>query len=897
MKTPSLLAREIAIALAFSVIAPFGMAQAAATAPGGTGSTVAPDSSSNQVVTLPAFDVSGDEAHGYIAAESTTGTRIASKLADLPFNVDVVTSSFMQDFAAFNLNEQLALVAGFSPSEVTGQYQLRGFSSSVELVDGFRRIGLIDVSDIERIEIIKGPDASIYGAIQPGGVVNIITPQPTSTQTGKFEIAAGSDNFLRSALAASGPLNAAGTFFYRLEVAHEFNDYGEAFASQNQGYVSGKLLWKPDSNTSLELNFQHTERYEHPFNQVLTVTEKQTMPWAGNSITESQYYGMATTNLLNYDFAGPQSYDVFRMNTATLTFQHSFSDFWQVKFGANAFTSPYFDQLVGSGAYYPYGTGNVTLVNGAVTNPFTPEVKDQPQVDFKPQRGGGAQLDNLFSFTTGPVSNKLLVTGDYYELSQRSLTKVPTVNGSQATDYYGLYSPYNSAGAPYYVMQTTWSPALGYGWNTTLYSADPALYNAVTTDQWTASGDYGVFASERASLFGDKLILLAGGRWDYVRNQVKNYNIPEVGTPAALVTVEPTDYQAFDYNTSAWTYQLGATWKVTKNFSLYGNKSTAFNPQPQIDSNTGLALPNNKSSGYDFGIKGAFMDGRLNVTVDQFLINEFNLAQTETDPVTSEKDTILSGQQQAKGYEFDFNYQVTNDLMVLGDWGYTSTKVLDSNVITFLNDLPARRVPRDNVGIGLHYQISHGFARGLFFVAEATYASKSLVNLGSGKSLIPGPAGTAVGSTSSMYYVAATNTTYANGKDPKIAGELKITGTPVINVPFPGNGVLPYPSQPANAVLNFPMSVTGTPLPLVNASVAGIYSGEPEGVFVDDGRENNYNAPYALFSVGTGYVWKMGRYTNSLQVNIKNVLNRAYTYGSGVPGNPFQFIASYNLDF
>ena len=69
------------------------------------------------------------------------------------------------------------------------------------------------------------------------------------------------------------------------------------------------------------------------------------------------------------------------------------------------------------------------------------------------------------------------------------------------------------------------------------------------------------------------------------------------GSPTALTTVEPTDYQAFDYNASAWTYQLGASYKVIDSVSLYANKSTAFNPQPQIDSSTGLALPNNTSSG------------------------------------------------------------------------------------------------------------------------------------------------------------------------------------------------------------------------------------------------------------------------------------------------------------
>ena len=897
MKTPCSLPRAAALGLALCALAPYATAQTTGQSQLSATVSSSAETPADEVVTLPTFDVTGDKAHGYIASESTTGTRIASKLAELPFDVDVVTAPFIRDFAEFSLNEQLSFVPGFSPSEVTGQFQLRGFTSPVVMVDGFRRIGLVDAVDIERIEVIKGPAASIYGAIQPGGAVNILTPQPTTTQRGSLEVDAGSFRLLRSSLALSGPVGTSGKLFYRVSAAHEFMDYAESFASHSQTFLSGKVLYKPNDSTSLSFDVEHTERYEHPFNQVPTITEKQTMPWAGNSITESQYYGMAVQNLLNYDYAGPQSFNTYRVTSATVNFQHSFGEAWSLKFGANAYVNPYFDQLVGSGAYYPYGTGNVTVVNGAVTNPFTPEIKDQPQVDWKPQRGGGAQLDNLFKFDLGPIGNKLLVTADYYEVSQRTLTKVPTVNGSQATDYYALNSPYDPAGASYYVMQTTWSPALGYGWATSLYGQNPGLYNAVTADQWTAAGDYGLFASERASLFKNKLILLAGGRWDYVKNQVKNYNIPAVGSPTALTTVEPAVPQAFDYNTSAWTYQLGASFKLTRNVSLYANKSTAFNPQPQIDSGTGLALPNNTSSGYEFGVKAAFFQDRLNITVDRFLINEYNLAQTETDPVTSQKDTILSGQQRAKGYETDFNYQVTNDLLAFGAWGYTDTKVLDSETITFLNGLPARRVPRDNVAFGLRYEVSRGFLKGLFVVADVKYTSKSLVNLGSGKSLIPGPAGATVGAVSTMYYVPSTNTTYATGKDPKATGEIKLSGTPVINVPFPGNGQLPYPGQPANALINFPMSVNGTPLALVNAKTPGVYAGEAQGVFVDDGREYNFNVPYCVFDVGTGFKWKSGRYANTFQVNVKNLLNRQYTWGSGVPGIPFTVVCSYHLVF
>src|SRR5579884_1341803 len=82
----------------------------------------AAEAPSGEVVTLSPFDVTAEQAHGYTASATSTGTRFATAIADLPFSVDVVTHQFMSDFAAYDLNQQLALVAGFSPSEVSGQF-------------------------------------------------------------------------------------------------------------------------------------------------------------------------------------------------------------------------------------------------------------------------------------------------------------------------------------------------------------------------------------------------------------------------------------------------------------------------------------------------------------------------------------------------------------------------------------------------------------------------------------------------------------------------------------------------------------------------------------------------------------------------------------------------------
>ncbi|HKB91963.1 MAG TPA: TonB-dependent receptor plug domain-containing protein, partial [Opitutaceae bacterium] len=591
----------------------------------------APSQRTDDVISLSEFNVTSDKANGYLASESTTGTRIASKLSELPFAVNVVTSDFINDFAAFSLNDQLAYVSSFSPSEVTGQYQLRGFSAPTSLVNGFRRVGLIDTVDIERIEIIKGPAASIYGAIQPGGVVNILTRKPSTTPVNGLELGIGSQGFLRAAAYSSGPVGASTKLFYRVDVADQTTKFGEDFSSRRQAFISAQLLYKLNANTSVSIALEHSDTYEHPLQQLMTVSKKIFGPYT--NVAYSQYFGLYTS-AYNYNPSGPQSYDHNRLDSATATIEHRFNSVWSVRAAANVFKNPYNDNISSSGVYYPYGIGTVTA-----STPFTPLVKSTPQYDFKPQKGGGSQIDTLASFDTGSVGHKLLFTADYYDLSQRVLTL------QSPTTYYDPANPYTAS-----------------GYNYVKYADNSSLYSTTSQNYWTASDDYGLFASERASFFKGRIIALVSGRYDYVHNQVENYYFQDPAT--AQFSRKNTSY-----NTHAWTHALGLTAKITDTVSAYVNQSSAFNPQSQLDQNAN-PLPNNTSKGYEYGIKAGLFNQQFNVTLARFVISQYNLAVSETDPTTNLKQVLLTGEQQAKGYEADFNWQITNGLQLLGGYGY-----------------------------------------------------------------------------------------------------------------------------------------------------------------------------------------------------------------------------------
>jgi len=170
----------------------------------------------------------------YVAAESITGTRVAAKIRDLPFTVNVITADFLDDFAAFEFREQTGYVSGVVGYEtISTGYSIRGVDANVQLRNGFHRIGLIDKVNVERVEVIKSAAASIYGTVQPGGTVNIITKRPKTKPEQRVGFSAGSNSFKRVQLSSTGPAGSSDTFFDRVGAATDETKYDIPYKSKN----------------------------------------------------------------------------------------------------------------------------------------------------------------------------------------------------------------------------------------------------------------------------------------------------------------------------------------------------------------------------------------------------------------------------------------------------------------------------------------------------------------------------------------------------------------------------------------------------------------------------------------------------------------------------------------
>ncbi len=121
---PSCLPRFVLVAAALGAVSSGLFAQIAAPVARAT-------ASGETTVVLDPFAVQSSACHGCTATRSSTGTRIAADIKDIPFSVDVVPLEIWKDLAvqAFNQQEALSSIPGVSATENNGQFNLRGIQN------------------------------------------------------------------------------------------------------------------------------------------------------------------------------------------------------------------------------------------------------------------------------------------------------------------------------------------------------------------------------------------------------------------------------------------------------------------------------------------------------------------------------------------------------------------------------------------------------------------------------------------------------------------------------------------------------------------------------------------------------------------------------------------------
>ena len=275
------------------------------------------------VAKLPVIKVKGAQniEQGYNPIQSRSATKIDAPLRDIPQTINVVPESVIQDQHATSLQDVLKNVPGVSFSHGDGQrdqVSIRGFSAIADqYVDGFRDDALYfrDLSNVERVEVIKGPAAVLYGRGSSGGLINRITKKPGEDIT-MLGLSYGSWNDRRLDMDL-GRAHFDDKIAWRLTGAIQKSDSyrDQQFLDRKAIAPSALLRFTPDTTFLVQAEFLEDRR----------VTDFGIPAFQGRpvDVPASSYYGAANARDVDYTQTRVQSY--------TGTLNHRFNGEWSLR--------------------------------------------------------------------------------------------------------------------------------------------------------------------------------------------------------------------------------------------------------------------------------------------------------------------------------------------------------------------------------------------------------------------------------------------------------------------------------------------------------------------------------------------------------------------------------------
>lgn len=220
--------------------------------------------------------------NAYAASHGTTGTKTHTALRDIPQSIQVVSRRVIEDQQISSLGDALANVSGIqrgnSHGGTTESFYVRGFLATTYAIDGImtnsqvvRPEVLSDLSNIERVEVLKGPASVLYGRGNPGGLINLVTRKPSFTPTAELKAQAGSWDFYRLQGYFSSALDPAETLAGGVAMAWQSDDgYRDTFHDSKRNYIAPTLRWQPNDSTTVDLGFEYTE-LQGPYDRGLLV--------------------------------------------------------------------------------------------------------------------------------------------------------------------------------------------------------------------------------------------------------------------------------------------------------------------------------------------------------------------------------------------------------------------------------------------------------------------------------------------------------------------------------------------------------------------------------------------------------------------------------------------------
>ncbi|PHN30377.1 ligand-gated channel [Pseudomonas sp. ICMP 561] len=227
------------------------------------------------VTELPATDIqaAGDiESSPYVRSTSSTASKSEVPIRDEAQSVNVVTQQTLDDFQVKSLDDAMKFVSGVSQSNTLGNTKdaliKRGFGTNDDgaiLRDGIRSVvGHNLGATTDHVEVLKGPASLLYGAIEPGGLINVVSKQPQYTRSTTITGSGYSEGGGTFSVDTTGPIEDTG-LAYRLVAERGHEDYWRNYGVNEHTLVAPSLSWTGE-RAKLTLAYEYND-YSSPFDR------------------------------------------------------------------------------------------------------------------------------------------------------------------------------------------------------------------------------------------------------------------------------------------------------------------------------------------------------------------------------------------------------------------------------------------------------------------------------------------------------------------------------------------------------------------------------------------------------------------------------------------------------
>lgn len=201
--------------------------------------------------------------------QNTDGEKLPQKVTDIPQSIKLVGRDLIDNRQALNFKDVIKNTPGVNVANSNSEITIRGFTNagggplgSLTLINGMRNFYTgttndLNLTNIESIEILKGPSSILFGANSPGGSINAITKKPGKEE--KYSIGASGGTWGRYRVDAdiSTPVSKNKKVLFRLNTGyHNEQDYRELLFNKNF-IVAPTLRYMPSENTVLDVEFVH----------------------------------------------------------------------------------------------------------------------------------------------------------------------------------------------------------------------------------------------------------------------------------------------------------------------------------------------------------------------------------------------------------------------------------------------------------------------------------------------------------------------------------------------------------------------------------------------------------------------------------------------------------------